>query len=212
MGPASRLFLISGLAETYRNLLADPRASLLGISKGGRASRPGAGHAARQGAAVKPDERRRHALSALSARGCWLPRARDFRFFRMEPTGALHRRFGRMGWVDCVSAADGSSMPAPRPGCWTLAGSRPAVRACSGLISRGWMCGSAGCSADRARRRRRMRTACLQLPPTPAPGACSAARPGRWQPACQRSVDAVQLVHVLLENTRSGRSFAVIWE
>lgn len=95
------LFLMSGLAEHTRNLLANPRASLLVLEgEGGRLDQARVTLLGRV-LPVTPDE----GLQARYLR--YRPEAADylalgdFRFFRMEPDKARFiGGFGRMGWVD----------------------------------------------------------------------------------------------------------------
>ena len=100
-GGCRPLFLLSGLAEHTRNLLADPRASLLVFEgEGGRLDQ---GRVTLLGRVLP--ETLDNDLQARYLR--YQPRAADyltlgdFRFFRMEPARARFiGGFGRMGWVD----------------------------------------------------------------------------------------------------------------
>ena len=95
------VFLVSGLAEHTRNLLADPRASLLVLEGEGwrldqaRVTLLGRVLPLEPGEAIRTRYLRyRPEAADYLALG-------DFRFFRMEPERARFiGGFGRMGWVD----------------------------------------------------------------------------------------------------------------
>lgn len=94
------LFLISGLAEHTRNLLADPRASLLVLEgEGGRLDQARVTLLGRV-LPVTPDENLQARYLRYRPEAAGYLALGDFRFFRMEPEKARFiGGFGRMGWV-----------------------------------------------------------------------------------------------------------------
>jgi len=100
-GACRPLFLMSGLAEHTRNLVANPRASLLVLEgEGGRLDQ---GRATLLGRVLPTtpdaDVQARYLRYRPEAAG-YLALG-DFRFFRMEPERARFiGGFGRMGWLD----------------------------------------------------------------------------------------------------------------
>lgn len=111
-GACRPLFLISGLAEHTRNLLADPRASLLVLEgEGGRLDQGRVTLLGRVSpVAVDADTQARY-LRYRPGAADYLALG-DFRFFRMEPERARFiGGFGRMGWIDACP------MPGPLDPC-----------------------------------------------------------------------------------------------
>lgn len=100
-GACRPLFLISGLAEHTRNLLADARASLLVLEgEGGRLDQARVTLLGRVLPATPDDELQARYLRYRPEAADYLT-LRDFRFFRMEPEKARFiGGFGRMGWVE----------------------------------------------------------------------------------------------------------------
>ena len=99
-GACRPLFLISGLAEHTRNLLADPRASLLVLEgEGGRLDQARVTLLGRV-LPVKPDEDVQARYLRYQPEAAGYLTLGDFRFFRMEPDKARFiGGFGRIGWV-----------------------------------------------------------------------------------------------------------------
>lgn len=95
------LFLLSGLAEHTRNLLADPRASLLVLEgEGGRLDQGRVTLLGRVLPATLDEAAQARYLRYQPQAADYLALG-DFRFFRMEPARARFiGGFGRMGWVD----------------------------------------------------------------------------------------------------------------
>lgn len=95
------LFLVSGLAEHTRNLLADPRASLLVLEgEGGRLDQARVTLLGRVLPVVPGEALRARYLRYRPDAADYLALG-DFRFFRMEPERARFiGGFGRMGWID----------------------------------------------------------------------------------------------------------------
>lgn len=102
-GESRPLFLLSGLAEHTRNLIADPRASLLVTGGGG-----GLFDEARLTllGTVRPvvmDEASLARFLRYSPESAEYLTLGDFRFFRMEPVRVRFiGGFGRMGWAEAV--------------------------------------------------------------------------------------------------------------
>ena len=95
------LFLISRLAEHTRNLLENPRASLLALE--GEGGRPDQGRATLLGRALPAtlDEGTQARYLRYRPEAADYLALGDFRFFRMEPERARFiGGFGRMGWLD----------------------------------------------------------------------------------------------------------------
>jgi len=99
-------FLLSGLAEHTRNLLADPRASLLVTDgEGGDLAQARLTLIGRV-SPVDLDEAARQRFVRYSPESALYLELGDFRFFRMEPVRARFiGGFGRMGWVDAEPPA-----------------------------------------------------------------------------------------------------------
>lgn len=100
-GACRPLFLISGLAEHTRNLLANPRASLLVLEgEGGRLDQGRATLLGRVLPATLDEGTQARYLRYRPEAADYLALG-DFRFFRMEPDRARFiGGFGRMGWLD----------------------------------------------------------------------------------------------------------------
>lgn len=100
-GACRPVFLISGLAEHTRNLLADPRASLLVLEgEGGRLDQARVTLLGRV-LPVMPEEEVQARYLRYRPEAAGYLALGDFRFFRMEPEKARFiGGFGRMGWVD----------------------------------------------------------------------------------------------------------------
>ncbi|NUN53922.1 MAG: pyridoxamine 5'-phosphate oxidase family protein [Planctomycetaceae bacterium] len=100
-GACRPLFLISGLAEHTRNLLADPRASLLVFEgEGGRLDQARVTLLGRVLPVTLCEEVQARYLRYQPEAAGYLALG-DFRFFRMEPDKARFiGGFGRMSWVD----------------------------------------------------------------------------------------------------------------
>ena len=102
-GESRPLFLLSGLAEHTRNLIADPRASLLVTGGGG-----GLFDEARLTllGTVRPvvmDDSSIARFLRYSPESAEYLSLGDFRFFRMEPARARFiGGFGRMGWAEAT--------------------------------------------------------------------------------------------------------------
>ena len=123
-GACRPLFLISGLAEHTRNLLADPRASLLVLEgEGGRLDQARVTLLGRV-LPVTPDEDLQARYLRYQPEAAAYPRARGLPFLpHGAGKGALHRWLRADGLGGRVSRSlGGSSMPARMPGWWTLAG------------------------------------------------------------------------------------------
>lgn len=100
-GGCRPLFLLSALAEHTRNLLADPRASLLVLE--GQGGRLDQGRVTLLGRALPAtlDEGLKARYLRYQPEAADYLALGDFRFFRLEPEKARFiGGFGRMGWVN----------------------------------------------------------------------------------------------------------------
>lgn len=99
------VFLLSGLAEHTKNLLADPRASLLVAEAPGGGLEQARVTVLGTVARVESDALWRARFLRYSPESRDYLEWADFAFFRLEPVKARFiGGFGRMGWVDAVAA------------------------------------------------------------------------------------------------------------
>lgn len=100
------VFLISGLAEHTRNLLADPRASLLVTEGEGMSLARARLTLLGRVQPVDLDEASRQRFVRYNPESALYLELGDFRFFRLEPDRARFvGGFGRMGWIAAQAPA-----------------------------------------------------------------------------------------------------------